>query len=112
MCRSACPAAFARPSRYAAKRFSCGPGADKRDPTKQYYTKLFVYNTVLLVSCPRNRTRLRAETMADREVRTWSFGQEVGPPSNVTIRVKVVTNPGRFFASAFGQAVPRRGLRP
>ena len=25
---------------------------------------------------------------------------EVGPPSNVTIRVKVVTNPGRSFASA------------
>ena len=64
----------------------------------------------LLVSCPRNRTRLHAETMADREVRTWSFGQEVGPPSNVTIRVKVVTNPGRSFAAAFGRAVPR-GLR-
>ena len=63
----------------------------------------------LLVSCPRNRTFLRAETMADREVRTWSLGQEVGPPSNVTIRVKVVTNPGRSFAAALGQAVPCTG---
>ena len=42
----------------------------------------------LLVSCPRNRTRLRAETMAGREAGTWSGGLEVGPPSNVTIRVK------------------------
>ena len=33
---------------------------------------------------------------------------EVGPPSNVTIRVKVVTNPGRSFAAAIGLAVPRR----
>ncbi len=33
---------------YAAKRFCCGPGADKREPTKQFYTKLSVYNTVVL----------------------------------------------------------------
>jgi hypothetical protein len=33
---------------YAAKRFCCGPGADKRDPTKQFYLNLFVYNTVVL----------------------------------------------------------------
>jgi hypothetical protein len=33
---------------YAAKRFCCGPGADKRDPTKQFYINLFVYNTVVL----------------------------------------------------------------
>ena len=59
----------------------------------------------LLVSCPRNRT-FCAETMACREAGTWSDGQEVGPPSNVTIRVKVVTNPGRSFAAALGQAVP------
>ena len=32
--RSACPAASARPSTYAAKRLSCGPGAERRDPTK------------------------------------------------------------------------------
>jgi hypothetical protein len=66
----------------------------------------------LLVSCPRNRTSLRAETMPDREVRTWSSGPEVGPPSYVTIRVKVVTNPGRSFAAAIGLAVPRRGRTP
>ena len=42
----------------------------------------------LLVSCPRNRMFLSAETMAYREVGTWSNGVEVGPPSNVTIRVK------------------------
>ena len=41
----------------------------------------------LLVSCPRNHT-FCAETMAGREAGTWSDGVEVGPPSNVTIRVK------------------------
>ena len=42
----------------------------------------------LLVSCPRNRQLGLAETMAYREVGTWSDGVEVGPPSDVTIRVK------------------------
>jgi hypothetical protein len=42
----------------------------------------------LLVSCPRNRERMLAETMAGREAGTWSDGVEVGPPSDVTIRVK------------------------
>ena len=60
----------------------------------------------LLVSCPRNRRRMLAETMAYREVGTWSDGVEVGPPSNVNIRVKVITNPGRSFAAAVGSAVP------
>src|ERR1700734_56676 len=46
--RSACPAAFARPSMYAAKRLSCGPGAEGLVPTKQFYTNLFFYNTVVL----------------------------------------------------------------
>ena len=41
----------------------------------------------LLVSCPRNHT-IRVETMLGREAETWSDGAEVGPPSNVTIRVK------------------------
>jgi hypothetical protein len=50
MCRSACPAAFARPSIYAAKRLCCGPGEERRDPTKQFYIKLFIYNTVILVA--------------------------------------------------------------
>jgi hypothetical protein len=45
--RSACPAAFARPSMYAAKRFSCGPGADNM-PTKQFYINLSISNTVVL----------------------------------------------------------------
>ena len=53
----------------------------------------------LLVSCPRNRT-FRAETMAGREAGTWSDGVEVSPPSNVNIRVEVITNPGRSFAAA------------
>jgi len=34
---------------YAAKRFSCGPGVERRDPTKQFYTRLFLFNTVVLV---------------------------------------------------------------
>jgi hypothetical protein len=36
---------------YAAKRFSCGPGAERRDPTKQFYIKLLFYNTVKLGRC-------------------------------------------------------------
>ena len=43
---------------------------------------------LLLVSSPRNRQVKLVETMAYREVGTWSDGVEVGPPSNVTIRVK------------------------
>jgi hypothetical protein len=42
----------------------------------------------LLVSIPRNREHLLAETMAGREAGTWSNGVEVGPPSDVTIGVK------------------------
>src|SRR6202035_5709854 len=49
MFRSSCFAAFARPSIYAAKRFSCGPGAERRDPTKQFYTKMLFYDPVILV---------------------------------------------------------------
>ena len=60
----------------------------------------------LLVSCPRNRQRVLAETMTYRKVGTWSDGVEVGPPSNVNIRVEVITNPGRSFAAAIGLAVP------
>src|ERR1019366_2064135 len=47
-CRSSCPAAIARPSMYAAKRCSCGPGAERRDPTKQFYIRLFFYDPVVL----------------------------------------------------------------
>ena len=42
--------AFARPSIYAAKRFSCGPGAETRDPTKQVYIKMSVYDPVVLAA--------------------------------------------------------------
>ena len=42
----------------------------------------------LLVSVPRNRGRSLAETMLGREAETWSDGVEVGPPSDVTVRVK------------------------
>jgi hypothetical protein len=65
----------------------------------------------LLVSCPRNLT-FCVETMLGREAETWSNGVEVGPPSNVTIRMKVITNPGRSFAAALGRAVPRWGSHP
>ena len=33
---------------YAAKRFSCGPGAQRRDPTKQFYSKMLFYDPVVL----------------------------------------------------------------
>jgi hypothetical protein len=65
---------------------------------------------VLLVSAPRNQTRascLRLETVLRREAETYGCGLEVGPPSNVTIRAKVITNPGRCSAAAVGLAVPR-----
>ena len=61
---------------------------------------------VLLVSAPRNHAFMRVETMLCREAETYGYGLEVGPPSNVTIRTKVVTNPGRSFATAIGLAVP------
>ena len=66
----------------------------------------------LLVSCPRNREQTLAETMARREAGAWSDGVEVVPPSYVTIRVKVGTNPGRSFAAAIGLAVPHSGFHP
>src|SRR5437773_8514772 len=47
---SSCPAAVAKPSIYAAKRFSCGPGAERRDPTKQFYIKMVFYDPVVLVA--------------------------------------------------------------
>src|SRR5580658_3335689 len=58
--RSACPAAFARPSIYAAKRFSCGPGAEGLVPTKQFYTNLFFYNAVVLARLGLNRLQAPA----------------------------------------------------
>ena len=48
----------------------------------------FLGKGMLLVSCPRNREFMLAETMAGREAGTWSDGVEVGPPSNVTSGVK------------------------
>ena len=48
----------------------------------------FLGKGTLLVSCPRNRGLMHAETMAGREAGTWSDGVEVGPPSNVTSGVK------------------------
>src|ERR1039457_2439807 len=38
---------------YAAKRFSCGPGAERRDPTKQFYIRMFFCDPVVLVHSPR-----------------------------------------------------------
>ena len=48
----------------------------------------FLGKGTLLVSCPRNRGLLLAETVAGREVSAWSDGVEVGPPSYVTAGVK------------------------
>ena len=42
----------------------------------------------LLVSCPRNRRLMLAETMACREAGTWSSGLEVVPPSYVNVRAQ------------------------
>jgi len=51
-------AAFARLSIYAVKRFSCGPGAERLDPTKQFYIRMFFYDPVVLGACPRNSMSL------------------------------------------------------
>ena len=42
----------------------------------------------LLVSCPRNRQLMLAETMACRKAGTWSDGVEVVPPSYVNFRAQ------------------------
>jgi len=42
----------------------------------------------LLVSCPRNRQLMLAETMLGRKAETWSDGVEVVPPSNVNFRAQ------------------------
>jgi hypothetical protein len=47
---------------YAAKRFSCGPGAVSA-PTKQFYIKLFVYNTVVLGGVPGEICTTRMKTV-------------------------------------------------
>jgi hypothetical protein len=54
----------------------------------------------LLVSCPRNRWLLPAETMLGREAKTYGDGVEVVPPSYVTLRTDCITNPGRSTAAA------------
>ena len=44
---------------YAAKRFSCGPGAERRDPTKQFYIRMFFYDPVVLTNeTKRNGAKL------------------------------------------------------
>ena len=48
----------------------------------------FLGKGTLLVSCPRNRRLMPAETMLGLAAETWSDGVEAGPPSNVTAGVK------------------------
>src|SRR5208283_2309675 len=45
---------------YAAKRFSCGPGAEKRDPTKQFYIKMSFCDPVVVASCMKSVQDLEA----------------------------------------------------
>src|SRR6516225_8156080 len=77
MCRSACPAALARSSIYAAKRLCCGPGEERRDPTKQFYIKLFFSNTVILESSMGlslyRRHRQQCEAARPLESRSGEF---------------------------------------
>ena len=46
----------------------------------------------LLVSAPRNRGLMPVQTVPGREAGKWSDGVEVGPPSDVNIRVKPSLN--------------------
>ena len=53
---------------------------------------LLVSNGALLVSAPRNRGLMPVQTVPGREAGKRSDGVEVGPPSDVTIRVKPSLN--------------------
>ena len=70
--RSSCPAAVARPSIYAAKRFSCGPGADRRDPTKQFYIRMLFYDPVVLPRVISNHRYLDVGT-TKKSIETIDF---------------------------------------
>ena len=55
-------------------------------------TPSFLGKGTLLVSIPRNRRLMLAETMLGLAAETWSDGVEVVPPSNVTTGVKPSLN--------------------
>lgn len=63
---------------YAAKRSCCGPGAEDRFvPTKQFYTKMSVYNTVVLSDTPRVCTRAFRSAAGDAllNLSTWDVNR-------------------------------------
>jgi hypothetical protein len=60
---------------------SDGDGTECRKPS-------LLGKGTLLVSCPRNRQLMLAETMACREAGPWSGGLEVVPPSYVNVRAQ------------------------
>lgn len=53
-----CSAAWAKPSMYAAQRFSCGPGAERRDPAKHSTSACFFRDPVVLeLFCTAGKAR-------------------------------------------------------
>jgi hypothetical protein len=89
------PAAFARPSIYAAKRFSCGPGAERRDPTKQFYIKMFFCDPVVLTPLFWRRASQAVEVF----LRSGRFGKR-----GMLVEVDSVR---RVFTEESGNAVRR-----
>ena len=78
---------------YAAKRFSCGPGAERRDPTKQFYIKMFFYDLVVL----EGFARWNAESIVLRAHYVNAPAQEH------VIRCKgIIAVPARYFPDQFG----------
>ena len=75
---------------YAAKRLSCGPGVDRRDPTKQFYIKMFFYGPVVLAA--RGNSHSRPENA--------SSGAILGVPRCPTMRQERVVAP--LSAMRFG----------
>ncbi|HMC59778.1 MAG TPA: hypothetical protein VKJ01_11340, partial [Candidatus Solibacter sp.] len=55
------------PSIYAAKRFSCGPGAFDLALTKTFYTKSVFYNTVVLEAEKRDLVCSAIRDITDRK---------------------------------------------
>jgi hypothetical protein len=79
---------LARSSIYAAKRLCCGPGEERRDPTKQFYIKLFFSNTVILVN-------LLVDVLRE------PHGVVLDTPEDR----RVITGPERSAARALGECV-------
>ncbi len=87
---------------YAAKRFSCGPGAERRDPTKQFYINIFFYDPVVLglticaVKSRHHRGRLRIAKFLSEKLLYNLSGLIYADIVQVGGDVEIVPFQGRF----------------